>query len=1097
MKLSETVKVGQNFRRSINIKEDQNNLGLLESFLCSETSEQIIASMLEHVEAEQCAFTWTGPYGAGKSSLALFLAALKSEDVVLKKAALAKLTKPHVESSVKSQRRSVISIVGEPTDPVELFSRSLGLRKVDPDNVLKKVQKLSKEGDGVIVFVDEMGKFLDGAASGKSIDVYFFQQLAELANRSAGRIIFVGILHQAFADYARMLPKTVRDEWTKIQGRFVDFAVNSAGEEQLELISRAIETDKKPKKVSGEAQIIAEEICRNKPANQTELENVLTNCWPLHPVVAALLGPASRKRFGQNQRSIFSFLSSSEPYGFQNFIKLTDVSENKLYSVVDFFEYIKSNFEAAILASPDAKLWTVASEGIAKASVNAGDDQAVNTLKAITVIELFKMTSGISATEDILACALSVKKIKPVLEELGGLNIVRHNRHTNNYALFEGSDFDIESELDFAYKQISEIDFKKINEIAALRPIVAKKHYHMTGAMRWMDIHLTPYNGSEELTFDLENGFGQFRIILPTNENAYNKALSVLDTYRHQKNSPVLLTVVSDYKNVVELSRELLALEWMRKNSSELAGDKIARKEVENRYSLVTNMLHNSVQKTLPKCEWYENGENIGVLKDRDLSSYCSDLADQIFNKSPKIKSEMLNRSKPSGSANAALNALLKCMVKNTGEERLGIEGYPAEGGLFKILLEETGLYSKQGKSWSFGEPTHSKELKKLWDHTDKVLKKADKNISLKEIYSEWREAPYGIKDGLHPFLMACYLLSKKGHVAIYLDETYVPDIDDLFVDYLIRTNADIRIRYVSNDIEKESILNLLAKGLEKEESFGIRLKGANSPLSIAREMVRLTEKLNPWVLRTRGLSKSSKKVRELLKNAHDPNKLIFDDIASMYELHKDPDKGMQSLTEDLKELVDAYPDLLNKLGQTILTELQVNALDKNAIHSLQARAKNIQQSSGDFRIDALAARLATFEEKAEDVAGIAGLAANKPINDWIDLDVDRALIEIAVLCEGFKKAELYARVKGREQKRHAIALTSGLTNSERVHQLSFDVLDDHKPEIEKLKLGLKSSINKSADKELVLAAIAELSAELMDELESEKQTVKKVPANG
>ena len=47
---------------------------------------------------------------------------------------------------------------------------------------------------GLIVFIDEMGKLLEGAAREGS-DVYFFQQLAELASRSDGRLMVVGILH--------------------------------------------------------------------------------------------------------------------------------------------------------------------------------------------------------------------------------------------------------------------------------------------------------------------------------------------------------------------------------------------------------------------------------------------------------------------------------------------------------------------------------------------------------------------------------------------------------------------------------------------------------------------------------------------------------------------------------------------------------------------------------------------------------------------------------------------------------------------------------------------------------------------------------------
>ena len=109
-------------------------------------------------------------------------------------------------------------------------------------DILKSIQEIADTSDGLLIFIDEMGKCLESAAKGQG-DVYLFQQLAEYVSRSNGKIILIGILHQAFAEYARYLPHTIRDEWIKIQGRFVDTPINTAGEEQIELISKAITTD--------------------------------------------------------------------------------------------------------------------------------------------------------------------------------------------------------------------------------------------------------------------------------------------------------------------------------------------------------------------------------------------------------------------------------------------------------------------------------------------------------------------------------------------------------------------------------------------------------------------------------------------------------------------------------------------------------------------------------------------------------------------------------------------------------------------------------------------------------------------------------------
>ena len=105
-------------------------------------------------------------------------------------------------------------------------------------------------------FIDELGKFLEGAAQDGS-DIYVLQQLAEAASRSKGRFLFVGVLHQAFEEYAHRLSHEMRDEWAKIQGRFIDLIVDTAGEEQIDLIARAIESDHRPKQPGALASTVA------------------------------------------------------------------------------------------------------------------------------------------------------------------------------------------------------------------------------------------------------------------------------------------------------------------------------------------------------------------------------------------------------------------------------------------------------------------------------------------------------------------------------------------------------------------------------------------------------------------------------------------------------------------------------------------------------------------------------------------------------------------------------------------------------------------------------------------------------------------------
>ena len=88
MLLEDRVRIARRFLRSVRIDSDYGDAGALEGFVCPQSSADVLTTMARHVaETGQGAFTWTGPYGSGKSSLAVALAALLNGDAGLQKQA--------------------------------------------------------------------------------------------------------------------------------------------------------------------------------------------------------------------------------------------------------------------------------------------------------------------------------------------------------------------------------------------------------------------------------------------------------------------------------------------------------------------------------------------------------------------------------------------------------------------------------------------------------------------------------------------------------------------------------------------------------------------------------------------------------------------------------------------------------------------------------------------------------------------------------------------------------------------------------------------------------------------------------------------------
>lgn len=1114
MALNNHVSIARRFLKSIRIDSDFGDATALEGFICPQSSAHVLMTMARHVsETGQGAFTWTGPYGSGKSSLVVALSALLNGNTKLRGKATAvfgqELTKSvHNALPTGTKGWHILPVVARRDNPATVIGEAVmraGLVSRQPrggwteSNVIATLTNAAAEKPkthgGLILFIDEMGKFLEAAAQDGS-DIYILQQLAEAASRSKGRFLVVGVLHQAFEEYAHRLSHDMRDEWAKIQGRFVDLIVNTSGEEQIDLISRAIESDHRSKKPGPVASTVAAFARKDRVDDVAQLATMLEACWPLHPIVACLLGPISRRRFGQNQRSIFGFLNSSELHGFQDFLK--HAREDELYSPDRLWDYLRANLEPSILASPDGHRWALAAEVIERCESMGGDALHIKLLKVIAVIDLFKERSGLVAHFDLLRTSFpetSASALEKTLSQLDAQSYTVFKKFLCARAIYAGSDFDIDQAVRAALDKIGEINFNDLKALVGLQPILAKRHYHTTGALRWFDVNIVPVNNIVEYTASIkpENGaIGQFLLTIPTEGETEECAESLCRKAARQGYDWDLVVGISKQAwAIMPLARELFALDSVSNDHPELAGDAVARREVSARLATLLALLETELHKAFDTALWFRKNHQPKYYRQAELNVIASDLANHRFDQSPYLHNELLNRHKPSSNAIAAQNILLRRMVLNEGEPRLGINGFPAEGGLFASMLEATGLYACQEQDWRFisaqklcEDPCH---LAPLWQMASNYVKaNANRTVAISELFDEWRKPPFGVKEGMMPILAVAFVLSQREKIVVYRDGIFRAKFDDVDVDYLAKDPSFIQLRWMDLDNIARRLLSGMAeivRDFDKSNKL-VHLE----PIDVGRGLVAIYDQLPKWTERTMQLSSNATKIRDLFKRARDPNQFLFDDIPGILgsdtTLVNDKDLGriILSVREGLEELVQAYTSMLHRLRDIMLVELQVPNISSQAIGELRERAENIMQLAGDFRLDAFIGRLAQYDGSDKSFEGIASLATNKPPRDWVDPDLDRAAIELADMAQKFLRAETYARVKGRTDKRQAMAVVIGINGRPVPLLEEFDIADSDRAAVNDVVSRVASVLKKTdtSRHKIILAALAELSTQYM-----------------
>ena len=767
----------------------------------------------------------------------------------------------------------------------------------------------------------------------------------------------------------------------------------------------------------------------------------------------------------------------------------------------------ESVLEPSILASPDGQRWALAMEVLERCEAMGGEDIHLRLLKVIAVVTMFKDRSGLGASHDLLKLAFpghDSEDIGRALHDLQRRSFIIYRKFVDAYSIFEGSDFNIDHAVEQAMGSTGELDFAALNALSGFQPIMAKRHYHENGAMRWFDVVIAPLAEIENVAADyvpLHGAIGSFFLTIPTRGESEEMAVEICSRVA-QVSSNWDIVIGNSQKplrrvwGIPALARELLALEQVRDETPHLQGDRIARIEVHARIGVIQEQLEGEFSRAFNSASWYHKRFNSKLLPHAELNRLASDIADARFGSAPRFHNELLGHVKPSSNAVAAQNTLLRLMALNEGEPRLGIKGFPAEGGLFASLLEATGLYRETEEGWRFMAPepgaNDPRDLEPTWQAAMDLLKvNSHRAVPVAEIYDVWRQAPLGIKDGLLPVLAVAFLLSQRTKLAFYRQGIFQARISELDMDYLARDPADVQLRWMNLTETTRQLLSEMAdivRELQEDQEDTANALAHFEPIDVAKGLVSIYDQLPAWSRRTQRISGNSKRIRQLFRQANDPNRFIFDDIP---EVIKDCPVAGESVAirqvanhvrEGLTELQQAYPTMLNRMRDSLLTELQVpswTSLTPSMLAELRARASNVRELGGDYRLEAFIVRLSQFEGQAEEIEGLASMSVNKPPRDWIDPDIDRAMVELAELAQKFLRAEAFAHVKGRKDKRHAMAVVIGMGGRPTPVHDEFDISDPEREEVDALIGQIDTALKHSGEKRrnVILAALAELSA--------------------
>lgn len=1054
-RLSGVVGIDRRFARSARIDADLNGTPPLVGYvLQASVAKSLLSLAISQSEHRQGAFTWTGPYGGGKSSAALLVANLvagqKENRTIARRIAGKKLTAAYAKAFPEDNGPwKVVAVTGSRVALRETVANAAATTFAWSDQQRNEAAKSDaalisairragpSRSSGTLIVMDELGKLLEHEALGGG-DIHLLQDLAEHASRSKGRLVIIGILHQAFDQYAARASRNARQEWAKVQGRFHDIGFLSGADETVALLGRAITSPAPPAAFQGVAEATAQAVAKRRPTDVESLSRALAATWPLNPVTALLLGPVSRARFGQNERSVFGFLSSAEPAGFQEFLSATD-NGAETYGPDRLWDYLASNFGMALAGGHDGGRFSLAFEAIERAGAKGGPAHVALT-KTAAALEFFRNGSGLALADDFLVLSLpsldNAERSRAIADLLEWAVLIKQPR-LGGYALFAGSDFDLEEAVARATSPVDTALLEGLPQRVGFGFATAKRHYFVTGALRTFEISLqliAAEDSAEQIAANVTaraaRGSGHLALVLgdgSVEQSAVEAICKAAAKALKKSGAVIALGAAANGYALRDSAAELAAVERVLRDHPQLEGDRIARRELAARHSTCVDRLHRALETSLDEAKWWLAPAPAKPMRET-LPIVASALADAGYPDAPRLRSELLQRDRPSSNSMAALRDLCHAMVSRGDQVNLGIDGFPAELGLYLTVIKPFGLHCEvEHGRFVFSEPSADDPGKSLWPAW-RILE-AEGAAGLGQVFKTWSAPPFGIKAGIMSPLALAYMLANRETVAVYADGIFQTRIDDVTVDRLLQRPADFKFRKIDRTVRQAAFLGSLAALLGVED--------ASTSLPVAQALFQRFESLPPYAARTTRVSSLAQAVRRTVLKSRDPEALLFDGLPSTLG----EDLSAEAVHKALVECEATYPLLLGEMRQAIAKALGVAP---TTFAGLTERAASIKGLTNDYAFEAFADRVAALEGDG-DLEGVLSVLLHRPAHGWSDRDREQALTEVARAGRRFRELEALAVVRDRRSHTETLALVVGLDPLTPPLLRSFELTDSEK----------------------------------------------------
>jgi len=838
--------------------------------------------------------------------------------------------------------------------------------------------------------IDEFGKNLEAVSSSVDSDPYLLQQLAEAGQGSETPIFTLTLQHLSFEDYFTSAGNLEQREWAKVQGRFEDVPFTDSPAEMRALIATVFDVDDALRKridswASGMATTMGKLGLEDLSSS-----DAVANCFPLHPLAAAVL-PELCSRYGQNERTLFSFLAGSDAAAVPAVLARQEPTDTDPLPVVGLSEVYDYFIEGEITGSPgvNGSRWREIATCLRDAHGLSAHEWIL--AKSIAILNLVGASGTIRASEALLGQV--AKRSTATLQKLEQRGLITYRAFADEYRIWQGSDLDVRVLIEGATATLAKIPLIEVlSRFDPPTPVIAARHTAKHDTLR---IFSRRYATASEAVKPL-SPFSEVdgELLLLVDSESHWPAIAETGLSK-----PIVAALPTNLSDLDTAARNLAAIHQVLE-LPEVASDWVVRSELGEQLAQAEARFHEAFTSSFDpqNCAWLlltEDGAE--PLTNGRGTAALSAAADQAYHLAPLIGNEMINRTALTSQGAKARGMLLTGMIERASEVYLGFEGYGPEVAMYRAVLEQTGMhrFDSQNKTFVFDKPKEPSLLPAWQVMEDEFKRSRTRRVNLKDLHAALISPPVGMKAAVIPVFATAGLLAYANEVAIYEHGTFKPLLSPELSERMARNPSHFEFKHFANTTgARRQVIDALAARLEIPPSF-YKHRVANV-LAVVGHLVSQINWLNNYTLRTRNLSETTKNVREALVTAVEPDELLFDALPKALGFRPVPTNTKtyakafayaNSVRDALADLTGCFDNLLDDLYDLLLEE--TGETSRLAVAG-QAAALENEVLNPQVRSFVLALADESFHSNMDWIKAIAMVVTDKAPAEWTDHDLER-----------------------------------------------------------------------------------------------------------